>query len=307
MFPKSFISVAAVAAVTGLAATSALAQITIPTVTVGNAGNAADRLTGLGSVAYTYNIGTTEVTNAQYVAFLNAKAASDPYGLYNPRMVEFAGITRSGSAGSYTYSIISGRESNPVSDVSFWDAARFVNWLQNGQGNGDTETGAYTLGGVENPANNSVSRNAGWQWALPNQDEWYKAAFYQPASQGGDIDNYWLYTTQSNSEPTTAQANFARSVNDTMPVGSYAANSYGAFDMGGNVIEWTESTLGESSRWNWGGSYVSPAFNLSANNRVAQQSAGWNGVLGFRVVAIPAPSAAVLLAIGGIVTARRRR
>lgn len=41
------------------------------------------------------------VTNAQYVEFLNAKAASDPHGLYNTNMANFnGGIVRSGSDGS---------------------------------------------------------------------------------------------------------------------------------------------------------------------------------------------------------------
>jgi hypothetical protein len=56
-----------------------LYAVTIPTVPVGNAGNANDPLTGnlYGGVGYDYRIGTTEVTNDQYIEFLNAKAASD--------------------------------------------------------------------------------------------------------------------------------------------------------------------------------------------------------------------------------------
>ena len=50
---------------------------------IGDAGNANDASTGLGSVNYDYYIGTYEVTVAQYTEFLNAVAASDPYGLYN--------------------------------------------------------------------------------------------------------------------------------------------------------------------------------------------------------------------------------
>ena len=50
--------------------------VEISTVPVGNAGNLQDD-TGFGAVAYNYRIGTTEVTNAQYTAFLNARAASD--------------------------------------------------------------------------------------------------------------------------------------------------------------------------------------------------------------------------------------
>ena len=37
-------------------------------------------------VYYSYQIGRFEVTANEYVAFLNAVAASDPYGLYQPAM-----------------------------------------------------------------------------------------------------------------------------------------------------------------------------------------------------------------------------
>ena len=46
----------------------------------------ADRTGCFGAVGYAYSIGTYEVTNAQYAEFLNAKAASDPLGLYNTSM-----------------------------------------------------------------------------------------------------------------------------------------------------------------------------------------------------------------------------
>ena len=49
----------------------AQATITMPTVPVGNPFNANDN-TGYGKVDYNYNIGTYEVTNTQYTAFLNA-------------------------------------------------------------------------------------------------------------------------------------------------------------------------------------------------------------------------------------------
>jgi hypothetical protein len=88
--------------------------------------------------------------------------------------------------------------------VTFWDACRFANWLNNGQpnqpeGTGTTETGAYTLtqGPTGTIATNTVTRNAGSTWAVPTQDEWYKAAYYSPKlnkSAGG----YWTYAIQSN-------------------------------------------------------------------------------------------------------------
>ena len=71
--------------------TVAASAVTVDLVSVGNAGNGADLSTGFGAVAYDYRIGMTEVTNAQYVDFLNAVAATDPFGLYSTSM------------GSYTY------------------------------------------------------------------------------------------------------------------------------------------------------------------------------------------------------------
>ena len=37
---------------------------------------------GVGTVAYEFRMGKTEVTNAQYMEFLNAVAASDPFQRY---------------------------------------------------------------------------------------------------------------------------------------------------------------------------------------------------------------------------------
>jgi MYXO-CTERM domain-containing protein len=296
----------ALAAVTGLGASVASAQITIPTVTVGNPGNAPDPLTGglYGSVAYTYNIGQTEVTNAQYAAFLNAKAASDPFALYNTNMAgEYGGITRSGSDGSYSYSTVSGRGNNPVNFVSFWDATRFANWLHNGQGSGDTETGAYTLTAAGIAAN-TITRNAAWQWAVTSENEWYKAAYHQPASAGGDADNYWLYPTSSNSVDSS-QARVDSVFN--VPVGSYAPNYYGTFDMGGNLTEWTEGVINSTSRVLRGGAHDEGLGDLSAGFRDHSIASSESYDIGFRVSQVPAPGAAAMLGLGALLAARRRR
>src|SRR5215212_11219682 len=88
------------------------AAITIDTVPVGNPGNS-PRVEGgatggiFGSVSTAYRIATTEVTNAQYVTFLNSVAASDPFGLYNTNMgfLSRGGIVRSGASGSFSYGV----------------------------------------------------------------------------------------------------------------------------------------------------------------------------------------------------------
>ena len=141
-------------------------------------------------------------------------ATTDTYGLYSSGMAVVGGgwhgcgIIQSGSSGSYSYSVTGSysQPTCPVYDVSWGDAARFCNWLQNGQptgaeGAGTTETGAYTLNGATtNAALMAVTRNAGATYFIPSENEWYKAAYYDPNKPGGA--GYWTYPTQSNTAPS---------------------------------------------------------------------------------------------------------
>jgi sulfatase modifying factor 1 len=71
-----------------LSIASSASGVTMDWTPIGNPGNACDvQFQGcFGAVSYRYSIGTYEVTNAQYAEFLNAKAGSDPFGLFNPGM-----------------------------------------------------------------------------------------------------------------------------------------------------------------------------------------------------------------------------
>ena len=329
--------------------------ISIQTVPVGNVGNGNDPATGnlYGGVNYAYNIGQYEVTVGEYTAFLNAVAATDTYALYDVQMstdLNVAGIARSGASGSYTYSTI-GSPNHPVTYVSWGDAARFTNWLQNGQPSGaqnavTTEDGAYTLNGATSTAAlNAVSRNANAKWFIPSESEWYKAAYYQPAAQGGDSDNYWDYAMRTNSIPYSDQppggtpdntrvANFyqddglangyddgwavpgstvfSSSQNYLTDVGAYAASPsyYGTFDQGGNLYEWNEAVIG-GSRGARGGSWADFAHNSPASYRVESEAFLQSGsVIGFRVAAVPAvpePSSLllILMASTGLLVRKR--
>ncbi len=308
MFKTRFVTASALAAFAGLSASVASASITIPTVPIGNPGNAADASTGFGSVAYTYNIGTTEVTNAQYTAFLNAVGATDPNTLYNTNMAgATGGIIRSGADGSYTYAAANGRANYPVNFVSFQDSVRFTNWLHNGQptgpqSNSTTETGAYAISNVPSIP---TTRNANWQWAITDENEWYKAAYHHPASLGGDADDYWLYPTSSNTI-TTTQANYNNVIGGLTPVGSYAANFYGVYGMAGNIFERTDTVFFNGRRIMGGSSGTSEGF-LQSVSQISGGAATENAGTGFRVVQVPAPSAMGLVAIGGLLVARRHR
>ena len=75
-----------------------------------------------------------------------------------------------------------------------------ANWLHNGKGSGDTETGAYTL---TNANDLTMVKNSGAKYWIPSEDEWYKAAYYK---RGGTNAGYWMYPTQSDSLPDVVTA-----------------------------------------------------------------------------------------------------
>ena len=288
-------------AATAALITSASASVTMDWVTVGNAGNAADT-TGYGAVGYNYQIGKYEVTNAQYGAFLNAAAQTDSYGLYNSNMSSF-GITKSGSSGSYSYSVSTALANRPVVYVSWFDAARMANWMMNGQGSGGTETGAYTLNGA---INGIVLANAGAQVYIPTGDEWYKAAYYN-----GATSTYSLYPNGEDSI-TTANANYDFNVGSAVNVGTYssAPSSYGTFDQGGNVGEWNDKLSGPGGSWRGlrGGSWAD--FDLSLESTGSWGYDPWleNNTIGFRLASVPEPSSLVLTMLAsGVMLIRRKR
>jgi formylglycine-generating enzyme required for sulfatase activity len=284
------------------------ATVTMEWVTVGNPGNAADPTTGLGSVDYEYQIGKYEVTNAQYAEFLNAKAATDSYSLYNTSSPFVnLGINRSGSSGSYSYSVTTGLENRPVALVSWFDAARFANWLVNGQGAGDTETGSYTLNGA---ISGIILKNAGASIYIPTEDEWYKAAYYN-----GATSSYSLYPNGQNTI-TTADANFAQVIGSSTDVGSYSGDPsmYGTFDQGGNVVEWNDTVINGSLRGMRGGSWANHPnddYLASTPTHTTPGSPSVEGfAVGFRVAsvaAIPETSTALFGALGLIGLLCRKR
>jgi sulfatase modifying factor 1 len=288
------------------------ALLEIETVTVGDAGNAADTTT-YGAVADVFALGKYEVTIGQYATFLNAVAATDTYSLYNPGMAtdqNIAGITRTGSSGSYSYSV-SGSGTRPITHVSWFDAARFANWMNNGATNGaSTETGAYTLNGATSGV--GFTKNAGATWWIPSEDEWYKAAYYKG---GGTNAGYWDYPTQSDSAPgnvvggaanqanynngvysVTQSSTYSGTLNYLTDGGAFSASdsAYATFDQGGNVIEWNDAVTG-SNRVIRGGSWNFDASLLPSSHRNSVAPTVEDGYLGFRLASVPEPSTYALL------------
>jgi sulfatase modifying factor 1 len=321
--------------------------VTIDWVTVGNPGNAADT-TGFGRVNYGYQIMKFEFTNAQYAAFLNAidPEGTNPNLVYNSDMGSNArgGITNTGSTNGSRYAVKSNMGDKPVNYVSWWDAARVSNWLHNGaQTYGSTDssatapqnTGAYTVGTAT--SGGAVAKNTGALYWLPTENEWYKAAYYDPTLSG--TGGYHVYGNGFSSQPAavtsgatgigtvggtgnfanySSQGSWNSQTGNVTTVGTNGGPSYyGAFDMSGNVGELNDLdglALSGSSRGNRGGNWgtVSPSILSSSTSSTVTPSFAGSSVLGFRLATVPEPatlgmaSTGALCACGWWVLKRRR-
>ena len=258
--------------------------------------NDVDPLYGVGRVSYAYYISKYELTNAEYCRFLNAVATKDdPFHLYDVNMQISAcgGIDRIRKANNvWSYQVKKGYDKLPVVYIGFYELARYANWLHYGcpisgcsvlgTTEGDNKTGAYDTRyfelvrlGKKKVFNEFGKRNEGARFWIPNDDEWYKAAYYNPLKIGRR--KYYDYPTQSDDAPSLAMCNYMKS--NTLAVGSpyfmasvdsfsNAPSYFGTVQQGGNVWEWLESWAYGSigHRGLRGGSWSYTEYGLNAVN-----------------------------------------
>jgi hypothetical protein len=182
----------------------------------------------VGGVSYTYGIGEFDITVSQYVTFLNTV---DPRGknlhdLYNDDMSptvwpKYGSVRYSSGAGVGQHYSVAYPEwaDKPFNFADFRRAARFVNSLTNGtvlshtqstsrgfkyvtytvRLSPDTERGMYDL------SNQAATRAKSTGFVLPSNNEWVKAAYYDP--KHGGTDSYWAYPTGPFKQPNVAVLN----------------------------------------------------------------------------------------------------
>lgn len=320
--------------------------VAIDWVTVGSPGNANDT-TGYGAVNAEYRIMAFEFTNSQYVAFLNAvdPDGSNPNSIWNSSMDSGprGGISQNlGAPTGSRYAVKSNMGNKPANYVGWWDAARVSNWLHNGaQTYGSTDasatapqnTGAYSVGTAT--SGTAVPVNPGALFYLPTENQWYKAAFYNPTLNTG-AGGYRLYANGFSAQPTAVTAN-GTGDGSAGGIGNFAnynagadwngqdgnvttvgtnggASYYGTFDQSGNVWEWNDLTglVTGSTRGIRGADYFFPAFFMSSSYRDESGTSNENDNIGFRLAAaaVPEPStyamALAAIACGGFTRWRRR-
>ncbi|HAC89559.1 MAG TPA: hypothetical protein DCF63_02845 [Planctomycetaceae bacterium] len=286
---------------------------------IGNPGNAADT-TGspnpAGSVGYAYNMGKYEVSRDM----INKANAEGSLGITLQDMTSFGG----------------NGANRPATGISWNEAARYVNWLNTSQGYspaykfdiqpsqpGYSVQANITLWLASDPGYNAANqfRNSQARYFLPSMDEWYKAAYYDPNANGG-AGGYWNFPTGSDSAPTAVSGgtaagtavygqSFSQGPADIDNAGGLSP--YGVMGMGGNVLEWEETTfnlLNNSPSFSRGvrvGSWVSNSGLLSASGRDGLNPAIESSGVGFRVASIPEPSSAALLTLACVGLCQRRK
>jgi sulfatase modifying factor 1 len=279
-------------------------------VTIGNPGNASDTTgdpSSAGSVDYVYRIGKFEI-NRDTVEKANAQGG---LGITLPDM------TRLGGNGP----------NRPATGVSWNEAARFTNWLNASRGFPVAYKFSTQPGEAGYDANSNIElwvasepgfdagnpfRNSRAKYYLPSVDEWYKAAYYDPAANGG-TGGYWNFPTGSDTPPTAvANGTNPNTAVYLQPQGAEITQAgglspFGVMGLGGNVWEWVETEYdltndnGPALRDVRGGAWLSGSSSLSASVRAIDGfPSGEGNALGFRVANIPEPSSLLLGLLGTV-------
>ena len=125
----------------------------------------------------------------------------------------------------------------PVHSINWYDCVKWANALSERDGHtpcyytDNNCTVVYRSGQVD-LTNYNVRWNANG-YRLPTETEW------EVAARGGLVGSKYAW----GESPSTTRANFDQTLHGaTIPVGSFPANGYGLYEIGGNLREWT---------WDW--------------------------------------------------------
>jgi formylglycine-generating enzyme required for sulfatase activity len=242
---------------------------------------------GSGIVNDHYRIGVYEITNAQWDKFeasLGALVKGSPSGAYD-------------AASQY------GGANIPANNVSWYEAAQFVNYLNTSTGHhaaynftGTQGTPEYTFAAwsaAEADGGTNLYRHKDAAYFLPTEDEWVKAAYWN----GSDIQTF---ATPGDATPVAGvDSHYGYTSTQPWQVGSGSQELNGTFDMMGNIYEWAESphtdtSYGPGSNRDFRGGSFLPGDGIEA---VKSTTAGTHSPtledhgVGFRVAAaLPTPS-----------------
>jgi formylglycine-generating enzyme required for sulfatase activity len=288
-------------------------EFTLDFVTISGATNPASGIPAGSGFTFTgvnkdYRMGTYEITNDQWNKFTAS-----------------AGVP-TGSQGGYSsgfYNWGTGTTNVPTNDVSWYEAAQFVNWLNTSTGNqaaykftGTQGTSNYTFA-VWSPADAGYNaanpyRNTAAKYFLPTENEWVKAAYWN----GTALQTYATKSGESLTQGQGVGTGWNYFSNGPWNVGSGSQELNGTYDMMGNAWEWMENPYNDpsfsasSSRGVRGGHWGNYDYYLPSSHRDNNFPTYALSYLGFRVASVPEPGSIAMLltsAITGLLWWKRRK
>ncbi len=215
--------------------------------------------------------------------------------------------------------------SQPAANISWYEAAAFVNWLNTSTGNqaaydltfsGSWSMNLWSSGQAWTAGGENLYRHKDAYYFLPSENEWYKAAYYNP---GGA--NYFLYPTASSSVPTAVDSGTSAgsavyngaAFSPAAVTNAGGLSPYGTMGQGGNVWEWNETAFdgtnssSSEDRAVRGGGWFDSEFGLRSSGRGFDVPSVEDDYIRFRVASVLEPSTAVLVLMAGGAWLLRRR
>ena len=258
------------------------------------------------TLTYDYEIGKYEMTNAQFLEFLN-DAGVNSTGQLNGHVVIDSSIGEFGYSNG-TFSLKkSGKGHYPVIYVTWWGSIAYCNWLSQKEGIPvayDTSDGSLL---DENGAS-TTNITAVKGYRLPTEAEWeYAARGGQHDISGGTEAHDFTYAGSNTIDDVGWYK--GNSDNPTYPIyegtgtqkaGTKAANEAQIHDMSGNVFEWCQDGYNgdyyvnspsqnplnftdDYSRVYRGGCWILSAFSCRVSHRSHTTPGSNSSYVGFRL------------------------
>ncbi|WP_367990372.1 SUMF1/EgtB/PvdO family nonheme iron enzyme [Vibrio sp. NTOU-M3] len=196
---------------------------------------------------HAFGIGATPVTVNQFESFVNQTNYQSDAELKNTCTTIKDGEITPISGSYWRNPGFKQYENSPVVCVSRNDAKAYINWL---------------------------TKQTGFKYRLPTEDEW------EIAARSGSHNQYWWGDKFEAGRANTGWSGTPWSNKSTSPVSAFKPNKLGIYDAIGNVWQWTSDSRGIAK----GGAWNSAPEMAAAHQQLFLSPSSTSNYVGFRIV-----------------------
>ena len=202
-------------------------------------------------LTYDYEIGKYELTNAQFLEFLNDAGVTETGQLNGHEVIDMDSETCEFTYTGGKFSLIQeGKANYPVHSITWWGGTEYCNWLSEKEGLADAYDNEGNLLNTIGDETQEITQVEGYR--LLTIAEWEYAA------RGGQVDirgtetNDYKYTGSNDIDEVAWYGENSQNLmypiyegRGTHEVGQKGSNELGLYDMSGNVWEWCHDGYGD--------------------------------------------------------------